>query len=122
MGRVRATILIVEDDPSVRRVVTLLLELEGHRVTAHEDVRSALDFAEDHPGGIDLLVADIRVPGGNAPALVAGLAALGHEPPILYMSGYGKPDTPLPGAESLYLTKPFVPVQLIEAVERLLGR
>ena len=118
----RATILVVEDDASVRAVVTLLLELEGHRVFSAGDVPSALEFGKTHPGPIDLLVTDVCLPGGNAPTLVNRLEALGRTMPVLYLSGYARPEGGLPGRVSLYLTKPFVPQQLANAVLCLLDR
>src|SRR4051794_31887878 len=120
MRRVRAAILVVDDDPSVRAVVSLILELEGHRVVTAHDVPSALELVSKDEPLIDLLVADMCLPGGNAPALVRGLEQMGLRLPVLYLSGYGRPEEALPGRESLYLTKPFVPNRLASAVLSLL--
>jgi two-component system, cell cycle sensor histidine kinase and response regulator CckA len=119
---VRSTILVVDDDNGVRRVVSLLLELDGHRIFSAHDVPSALAFARDHSGPLHLLVTDVYIPGGNAPALVQGLAELGRTMPVLYLSGYAKPDLGLAVESSCFLTKPFVPADLTEAVLRLLDR
>jgi len=120
---VRSTILVVEDDAAVRRVLTLLLELDGHRVLAAHDVPSALALAQSHRGVIDLLVTDIVLPGGGASALLEGLDALGRSLPVLYLSGSPRPESGgLPERPSLFLAKPFVPDRLSDAVHELLGR
>jgi two-component system CheB/CheR fusion protein len=57
-------ILVVEDDPSVREMLALLLEGEGHHTTTAEDGRKALEFAMQGTIRPDLLVADYNLPKG----------------------------------------------------------
>jgi len=79
----RARILVVEDDPGVRRFCTRVLEAAGYDVVEAEDGASALAVLETE-GGIDLLFTDILMPGGmdgwelaqRAQGMVPGLAVL----------------------------------------------
>ncbi|HEV2097903.1 MAG TPA: response regulator [Stellaceae bacterium] len=83
------SILVVEDDPSVREMLALLLEGEGYRTTAVEDGRQALALAAS--GGIrpDLIVADYNLPQGlNGLQTVASLRdTLDHEIPAVILTG-----------------------------------
>src|SRR5690349_14653746 len=59
--KLMARVLLVDDDPAVRRVLARIVSSFGHDVTAVQDGRSALDHAVQEP--VDILVADLRMPG-----------------------------------------------------------
>ena len=82
-------ILVVEDDPSVREMLALLLDGEGHRTTAVEDGRQALELAARGTICPDLIVADYDLPQGlNGLQVVAGLReTLGREVPAVILTG-----------------------------------
>lgn len=115
-------VLLVEDDPAVRRVCARALELAGHTVTVAEDGREgveALDRIGDH---LDLVVTDVMLP--EVSGMEVARAAKEDRPgrPVLIMSGYAEenvdPATLPPPAR--YLSKPFQVDQLTEAVRELL--
>ena len=84
-----AVILVVEDEPSVREMLALVLEKEGHRATAVEDGRKALELARRGAIRPDLVLADYNLPNGmNGLQVVAGLRkALDREVPAIILTG-----------------------------------
>jgi DNA-binding NtrC family response regulator len=116
------TILVVEDEPAVRQLVRVALELQGHTVVDAAEPAEALRIAGGIGRPIDLLVTDIWLRRGNVRALVSGLVELGLDLPVLYLSGDGDPPPNLPGRRTLFLGKPFELEQLEEAVACLFDR
>ena len=114
------TILVVEDDPAVRLLVRVALELQGHAVVDVAEPAEALEVAAGIGRPIDLLISDIWLGRGNVRALVAGLIELGVDVPVLYLSGYRDRPANLPGRRTLFLGKPFELDQLEAAVTQLL--
>ncbi len=119
----RARILLVEDEPSVRRHLQRALEREGHRVRAVADAAHALALAERPGEEIDLLVTDVVMPGMSGPALAARLAAQRPGLRILYVSGYVEDVLAPRGAlvsGAAFLEKPFTPEVLAAKVREVL--
>lgn len=120
-----AHILVVDDDPVLRRVITLALEKAGHSVLRCENGRKAIDFlAHDHA---DLLITDIIMPEMDGVETVRAARQLAPELPILAISGGGSfdPDDYLGiarifGANAV-LPKPIRPAELVEMVGLLLS-
>jgi PAS domain S-box-containing protein len=83
-------ILVVEDNPSVRALVTALLEDEGYRVTACVSGEEALRAAEQHEGGIDLLITDLILGQLSGLQLAQRLRSSRPGLPVVYMSGYAE--------------------------------
>ena len=118
------TILLVEDEPAVLAVSTRVLTRAGYKVLAAADGRQALAVYEKHGGVIDLLITDMRMPGGmNGLVLAEKLRA--HRPSlrVIIMSGYnsemltGSP----PGSGGFtYLAKPFELTVFAKAVRACL--
>lgn len=81
------TVLVVEDNEQVRRLVCKMLAGCGYHVLSAADGQSALEVAASHPEPVDLLVTDVIMPDMNGKALRHRLAA-GRDLDVLYMSGY----------------------------------
>ncbi|MFO0723091.1 MAG: ATP-binding protein [Myxococcota bacterium] len=81
------SILVVEDDPSVRRAVCSVLKRCGYTVVEAEDVHHALDLAGSTTP-IDLLLTDVVMPGLGGRELALRVRALRPSLPVLFMSGY----------------------------------
>ena len=82
------TVLLVEDDEAVRALMSTMLERAGYVVfVAATPVQAEAVFTE-HIDAIDLLVADVIMPGGSGPALYERLSALRSELRVLFVSGY----------------------------------
>jgi two-component system CheB/CheR fusion protein len=118
-------ILIVEDDPSVREMLVLLLEGEGHRTTSAEDGRKALALAERGAIHPDLVIADYNLPKGlNGLEVVGGLRELvGHEISAVILTGDISTDTLREIAQGghLHLNKPVKAKELTDLIQRRLA-
>ncbi|HKM74732.1 MAG TPA: response regulator, partial [Stellaceae bacterium] len=118
-------ILVVEDDPSVREMLALLLEAEGHRTTTAEDGRTALQLAARGAIRPDLVVADHNLPQGlNGLQVVAGLReTLGYEIPAVILTGDISTDTLREIAEGghLHVNKPVKAKELMSLIQRCLA-
>lgn len=118
------TVLVAEDDPSVRTLVKSVLERNGYRVLVAEDGVSALELAEDQEGRIDLLLTDVVMPGMNGRALRDALLESYPDLRVLFMSGYT--GDVLAGLGELdrsvsLVPKPFTPEVLLGSIRKLLG-
>jgi len=120
-ARQSGAILVVEDDPSVREMLALLLEGEGHHTTTAEDGRKALEFAMQGTIRPDLLVADYNLPKGlNGLQVVAELReTLGYEIPAIILSGDISTDTLREIAQGghLHLNKPVKAKELMDLIQ-----
>jgi PAS domain S-box-containing protein len=116
-----ATVLLVEDEEVVRRLVTAMLEAAGYRVLAAESSEAALAIAEDEDR-IEVLVTDVVMPGLSGPELAAQLLQKQPELRVLFVSGYtaeaiAKHGQISPG--TLFLEKPFTRAELTRALQKL---
>jgi CheY-like chemotaxis protein len=82
-----AKVLVIDDDPKVRRVVTRFIELEGHTVVEAENGREALARFEGDPA--DLVISDIYMPEMDGIELLMQLRARFPEAKLVAMSGGG---------------------------------
>jgi signal transduction histidine kinase len=132
-----ATILVVEDEASVRRLICSALGGSGHRLLEAANGAEALSVAASFPGRIDLVVSDVVMPVMDGAEMAARLRRYRPELRVLFVSGYPQTD----GARSregegeggrragrielppnaVLLAKPFRARDLIAAVERALA-
>ncbi len=87
-ARGNATILLVEDEPAIINMTTLMLERLGYNVLAATSPTEAISCARDHSGQIDLLLTDIVMPHMNGRQLSAQLLTDLPGLKVLFMSGY----------------------------------
>jgi CheY-like chemotaxis protein len=117
------TVLLVEDDATVRELTARVLRETGYAVLAAGDAAEAIDCVERHAGRIDLLLTDVVMPGGSGHELAETLRARDARLAVLYMSGY-TPDFVLRkglAQDSVaFLAKPFTDAALVDAVRRAL--
>jgi len=117
------TILLVEDEESLRKLADMFLRDNGYQVLAAGDGAQALQVARQHAGPIHLLLTDVVMPGINGRVLAERLAPSQPDMKILYMSGYT--DSFIAGhgvleAGSHLLHKPFTEETLTRKVRELL--
>ncbi len=84
----RETVLLVEDEASIRETVKLLLESLGYLVMVAPEPETALGIGAEHKGKIDLLITDVVMPGMSGKELAERLMASDSRLKVLYMSGY----------------------------------
>jgi signal transduction histidine kinase/ActR/RegA family two-component response regulator len=118
----QGTILVVEDEPPLRRLVASVLAAAGHYVLEAVNGYEAIALAEGHEQ-IDLLLTDVIMPGITGPDVVARLRSHRPKLAVLYMSGY---DNELIDQKALersasFLPKPFTPHSLLASVGVLIG-
>jgi two-component system cell cycle sensor histidine kinase/response regulator CckA len=113
-------ILVVDDEPSVRRFAARALLEEGFAVTEAADGQEAL--AAVHAGGVSALVSDIVMPRVNGVQLMETLARSHPRLPVILMSGYATRELEGLGiaAPCGVLAKPFTVERLVEEVRRCL--
>jgi two-component system cell cycle sensor histidine kinase/response regulator CckA len=117
------TILVVEDDEHVRRVVRAVLEELGYRVLAVADAEGALRETARHAARVDLVLVDVVLAGGSGRALVDELREAGHGMKVLFMSGHTDKvlgDHGVHEALDPLLRKAFSPTELSHAVREVL--
>ena len=120
-GMSGATVLLAEDEASLRVLVERMLREAGYRVLSAADGAAALEIARAEGRTIDLLITDVVMPGMSGPALAAELRAVRSDLPVVFVSGYANhhAETGL-DAGARFLAKPFAPAELLEAVRACL--
>jgi CheY-like chemotaxis protein len=113
-------VLVVEDDQSLRVVIRMILENAGYEVSEARNGRAALESIET--GRPDVILADMRMPIMNGVELVNHLRsdAKTASIPVVLMSGL-LTDSDGSSVADAIVAKPFEPVDLLEAITRLLG-
>ena len=116
------TILVVEDDASIRQLVATILSDQGYHVVAAKDGSEALQSLQLVKGKCPLVITDVLMPRMKASAFVEALKAMRPEAQVLYMSGYAGDTLHINGVEDgvPFLQKPFLPATLTEKVAELL--
>jgi len=119
------TILIVEDEVSVRKLVTRFLTLSGYQVLAADGPCAALELWAAHHDEVALLLTDVIMPGAlSGRALALRLQAERPALKVLYTSGYSAESLADDGTldeEIHFLQKPYRPEQLLENVRAVLA-
>lgn len=116
-------ILLVEDDPSLRRLMCRVLESEGHVVHTVANASEALAYVEDASRPLDLMVTDVVMPRVSGIELAQQVLVCRPGTPILFVSGHL--NHPSLGSGSLpqhsrLLAKPFPPEVLMSRVREAL--
>jgi two-component system, cell cycle sensor histidine kinase and response regulator CckA len=119
-----ATILLVEDEASVRSVTREVLEAEGYRVVEAEDAIDGIRVCEQFRGKIDLVLTDVVMPGMNGREMARKLTERHAGLKIMFMSGYT--DNPVlreafSDYHTVYLQKPFTVQTLCGKVKDMLA-
>jgi DNA-binding NtrC family response regulator len=119
------TLLVVEDQPALRRTLKLVLERAGFRVILAEDGREGLELARAHATEIDLVLSDLVMPNMGGVELFQGLKEEGLELPFIMTSGYAgftasgltELDASVP-----VVKKPWKPSDLVRLIREKLDR
>ncbi len=124
-GPASETILVVEDEEAVRRIIVGLLRKNGYRVFDAEDDRTALDLFTRDPHGIDMVITDVIMPGVSGRVLSQQLEAVRPGLKVLFVSGYtdemiAKLGVLEPGIN--FLAKPFLPQVFLKKVRSVLDK
>jgi DNA-binding response OmpR family regulator len=115
-------VLLVDDDPDIRSLTRTFLDHEGYSVFSTGDAERATQIFRSVPR-VDLLVADIHLPGRSGLDLARELKALRNELAVLVISGGVVQDAQIAGVQDegwSFLAKPFRLTELLATVHRIL--
>jgi DNA-binding response OmpR family regulator len=117
------TILLVEDETSVRDLTMRVLSDAGYRVLSASAPKAAIKTATGYPDRIHLLVTDVVMPEMSGPVLAQQLGQARPDMLVLFISGFsGESMAALePFGQDRLLSKPFTPASLVARVRDVLG-
>ncbi|HKP97585.1 MAG TPA: response regulator [Fibrobacteria bacterium] len=118
------TVLLVEDEPAVRRFSRLALERFGYRVLEACDGKEGLEVSGAYVGPIHLVLSDVVMPRLDGPHMVRSLMATRPGLRVLFMSGYTDDAIVRHGfleANTSFIQKPFMPGKLAKAIREVLN-
>jgi len=118
-----ATILVADDEPGMREGVARALRREGFHVITAEDGAAALDTLRKAP--VDLLIADLRMPGLDGLELLRAARLVAPETEVIVLSGHGTVEEAVEAMKEGawdFLTKPFDRAPLVRVVRQALDR
>jgi two-component system, cell cycle sensor histidine kinase and response regulator CckA len=119
------TLLLVEDQDVVRKLVRRLLQADGYTVLEARDGREAMGICASHPGPIELMVTDLNMPQMGGQELAREAVRVRPALKVLFISGFsadeaGVGDESIPGLSPEFLQKPFNPVELARKIRAVL--
>jgi two-component system, cell cycle sensor histidine kinase and response regulator CckA len=102
------TILLADDEPSLRAAIAEYLRGAGHRVLDSQSAHDALELARSHSGPIDVLLTDVVMPGLRGPELAHQVEQFHPGIHVMFISGYAQslPEAQIPRG-AVFLQKPF---------------
>jgi CheY-like chemotaxis protein len=124
-GRGSETILLVEDDDTVRKLVRETLESQGYLVLDAPGAADAQAIATRHDGPIPLLITDVVMPRLSGPELAKQLTAVRPDMKVLFISGYTDNAVVNNGvltSSMAFLQKPFTPSAIARKVRQVLEK
>lgn len=119
------TILLVEDEPSLRELASRILARNGYQVCAAASGADAVRLAEKPAQPVDLLLTDVIMPEMLGPEVAVRVAAVRPEVPALFISGFADPildSQGVPPPRYDILEKPFTEAALLSRVRRALSQ
>ena len=118
------TILVVDDDETVRALIRECLERNGYKVLEARFATEPFVILRQHEGPIHLMIADVMMPGLAGPELAARLSSSRPGMKVLYISGYPEEvvrEKMRSAEKAPLLHKPFAPEILLTKVQEMLS-
>lgn len=119
-GDIPATVLVVEDDASLRMLCRINLDLEGYRVLEAETIQRAIELVTEQP--VDVVLLDLHVGERHGTELLPVLRAQRPDAAVCLLSGTSESDPPDEEGVDEFIRKPFELEVLTETVRRLASR
>ena len=113
-------VLLAEDEPSLRQILTSYLRVDGHAIETAANGEEALAAVQQYGRDIGLVVLDLTMPGMTGLQLLPLLRRLVAGLPIIFSSGYGDADALIQAGANAFLAKPYRPDELVRLVRRVL--
>jgi DNA-binding NtrC family response regulator len=115
-----ATILVVDDEPSLLRLLTRVLERQGYTVLTASDGKQAIDLFDKHLEAIDGVLLDVVIPPNGIEEVLEHMVSARSDLAVIVSSG----DTPDPAVSErleahggVFLRKPFLPKAMLKLIE-----
>lgn len=122
-GEGRATILLVEDEPVVRRMCTVMLGKQGYNVLVAKNGAEAVSVVDQHEGPVHILLLDVILPGVHGGEVYQQVSGRYPGVAALYMSAYAKNvlvHHGILGPDVDFIQKPFKGAELVSRIEEKL--
>ena len=119
---IRPRVLVVDDEPGVRDLLSRSLALAEYDVDVASDGRGALDRIRAHP--YDLLIADLKMPGLDGLSVIREVKRFKTDLPVIIITGHSSESSAIEAVNlgvAGYLTKPFRVPQVLAAAAKALG-
>jgi two-component system copper resistance phosphate regulon response regulator CusR len=116
-------LLIIDDQPKTLEILQDVFAAEGYQVQAASDGEKGLQAAR--AGGFDLVLLDVDLPKRDGFSVVESLRKAGNETPVIFLTGRDSVDDRIRGlslGSDDYVTKPFVPAELLARIKSVLRR
>lgn len=120
-GDTHSSVLLVDDEDSLRALLAQLLEQRGYTVLAARNGGDALQMARDLDHPVDIIITDLIMGRINGTRLAASLRELWPQIPIIYISGFAEELKPLADNGEHCLSKPFGAAELFTTIEDALA-
>ena len=123
-SRSRAHVLVVDDEASIRDLLSKTLALADYDVDTAPDGNAALDRLREKPAGFDLLIADLKMPGIDGLSVIKQAKRIRADLPIIIITGFSTESSAIEAVNlgvAGYLTKPFRVPQVLAAAAKALG-
>jgi two-component system cell cycle sensor histidine kinase/response regulator CckA len=117
------TILLVEDEESVRKMALISLQMHGYKVLTATDGKDALQIMQTYGEPLDLVLTDVIMPNVSGPELARNLQVQFPQVKVLFMSGYTDDAVVRHGlleADVSFIQKPYTPTELARKVRQIL--
>ncbi len=119
----RRTVLVVDDDPRIRKLVERILTKAGYAVLVAQNSEEALSICDSRAGQIGLLLTDFDMPGMSGIELSQRFVQKVTRAPVVLMSGHPLEHLGLGDSQEAafhFLSKPFVAAELVELIDDVL--
>ena len=125
MSTEKRTILVVDDEPEIRKLVGAMVSHFGYTVMTADSGEHALTLYKNNKGPIDLLITDVVAPGMSGPMLADKLTEIQPDLKVLYISGYDNTHVVqkyVVEKGHALLAKPFTVEEIQSKVREMLAR
>ena len=120
----RQRVLVVDDEASIRDLLSKTLALAEYDVDTASDGASALERLRERRGAYDLMIADLRMPGMDGLTLIKEVKQINANLPVIIITGFSTESSAIEAVNlgvAGYLTKPFRVPQVLAAAAKALG-
>ncbi|MGE4131016.1 MAG: response regulator [Bdellovibrionales bacterium] len=114
-------ILVVDDEPDIRELLSLILEARGFETEMAENGEEAARKVCDHPERYAVVLSDIKMPNMDGPTMATQIRANGIRTPIIFMTGLDSPSRSDCQGAAAVLNKPLNFEHLFELLQRKLA-